>query len=62
MYPLNSYEKTNNILPLVSVIIVNRNGKKHLKECFKSLEKLNYPKEKYEVIMADNASSDDSVE
>ncbi len=55
-------EKTNNILPLVSVIIVNWNGKKHLKECFKSLEKLNYPKEKYEVIMADNASSDDSIE
>ncbi len=55
-------EKTNNILPLVSVIIVNWNGKKHLKECFKSLEKLNYPKEKYEVIMVDNASSDDSVD
>ncbi|CEG11354.1 hypothetical protein MSIBF_A140002 [groundwater metagenome] len=49
-------------LPFVSVIIVNWNGQKYLKECFESLEKLNYPKEKYEVIIADNASSDDSVE
>ncbi|ODS36260.1 MAG: hypothetical protein A7316_02775 [Candidatus Altiarchaeales archaeon WOR_SM1_86-2] len=49
-------------LPFVSVIVLNYNGKQHLKECFESLEKLNYPKDKYEVIMADNASSDGSVE
>lgn len=49
-------------LPFVSVIVVNYNGKEHLKDCFESLEKLNYPKDKYEVIMVDNASTDDSVE
>ncbi|CEG13936.1 hypothetical protein MSIBF_A730001 [groundwater metagenome] len=49
-------------LPLVSIIVLTYNGKGHLKECFESLENLNYPKDKYEVIMADNASSDGSVE
>ena len=54
--------KERETLPLVSIIIVNWNGKKWLKDCFESLEKLDYPKDKYEVIMGDNASSDDSVE
>lgn len=59
----NMYEKkTNKELPSVSIIIVNYNGKKYLKECFESLEKLNYPKDRYEVIMGDNASTDDSIE
>jgi len=48
-------------LPPVSIVILNYNGKHHLKECFESLYKLDYPKSKYEVIMGDNASSDDSV-
>ncbi len=48
--------------PFASIIVVNYNGKKYLEECFKSLENLNYPKDRYKVIMVDNASSDDSVE
>lgn len=48
--------------PFVSIIILNFNGKQWLKECFTSLENLNYPKDCYEVIMGDNASTDDSVE
>ncbi|PKP60188.1 MAG: hypothetical protein CVT89_00365 [Candidatus Altiarchaeales archaeon HGW-Altiarchaeales-2] len=51
----------NGELPFVSIIVLNYNCKKHLKECFESLERLNYSKEKYEVIMPDNASIDDSV-
>ncbi len=47
--------------PFASIIVLNYNGKKWLKECFESLEKLNYPRDKYEVIMVDNASFDDSV-
>ena len=54
--------KERETLPLVSIIIVNWNGKKWLKDCFESLEKLDYPKDKYEVIMGDNASTDDSVD
>lgn len=48
--------------PFISVIVLNYNGKKWLKDCFESLENLEYPKDKYEVIMGDNASTDDSVD
>lgn len=46
----------------VSFIIVNYNGKDHLKECFSTLNKLNYPKDKLEFIMVDNGSKDGSVQ
>jgi len=49
-------------LPPVSIIVLNYNGKKWLKACFDSVRKLNYPRNKYEVIMGDNASTDDSVD
>lgn len=49
-------------LPFVNIIVLNYNGKQHLRDCFESLEKLYYPKDKCEVIMVDNASTDDSVE
>ncbi len=45
---------------LVSVIVVNWNGKQHLEDCFSSLLKQDYPA--LEIIMVDNASSDWSVE
>ena len=47
-------------VPLVSIITVSYNGKKHLKEFLLSLRKLKYPK--FELILVDNNSSDDSVE
>lgn len=47
-------------LPLVSVIIVNFNGKTHLEKCLNSLNKVNY--EKFEIILVDNNSTDNSVE
>lgn len=47
--------------PYVSIIVVNLNGISYLKDCFESIGKLNYPKDRYEVIMGDNASSDNSV-
>lgn len=46
--------------PLVSVIIVNYNGKKYLLNCLKGVFANNYPN--YEVIMADNDSTDGSIE
>jgi GT2 family glycosyltransferase len=48
--------------PFVSIIIVNHNGKHYLQDCFNSIEQLDYPKEKLEVILVDNASSDGSIE
>lgn len=50
------------LFPSVSVVIANRNGVSHLKESLGSLEKLNYPKNKLEVIVVDNASTDGSSE
>ena len=44
---------------LVSVIIVNWNGKKWLKKCLDSL--LNQTYKQFEIILIDNASSDDSA-
>ena len=46
--------------PLVSVIVLNYNGKRFLKDCFESLKLQSYPN--YEVIFVDNASSDGSTQ
>lgn len=45
--------------PFVSVIIVNWNGRIHLEVCLDSLLKQTYPN--FEIILVDNASTDDSV-
>jgi GT2 family glycosyltransferase len=45
---------------LVSVIIVNYNGIRHLTDLFNSLRWLKY--KNYEILMVDNASTDESVE
>jgi GT2 family glycosyltransferase len=45
--------------PLVSILVLNYNGKKFLKACFDSLFESNYPN--YEVVLVDNKSTDDSV-
>ena len=46
--------------PLVSIIILNRNGLNHLQRLFKDFDKLtNYSN--YEIIIVDNASKDESV-
>jgi len=45
---------------LVSIIVLNYNGKDYLKECLSSLAKASF--KNFEIIFVDNASSDDSVE
>ena len=47
--------------PLVSIIIVNFNGKDLLKDCLKAVFKSSYPKKNFEVILVDNDSHDESV-
>lgn len=47
--------------PFVSVIVLNYNGLVFLDRCFSSLEQLSYPRDAFEVILVDNASSDRSV-
>jgi GT2 family glycosyltransferase len=48
------------IEPLVSILVLNYNGKKYLKECFDSLLKSAYSN--VELILVDNKSTDDSVD
>ena len=47
--------------PLISVIVLNYNGVAHLHECFASLVRLDYPRDRLELILVDNASTDSSV-
>lgn len=49
-------------LPRLTIVILNYNGQHHFPGCFGSLSKLDWPKEKLEVLLIDNGSSDGSVE
>ena len=48
--------------PVISICIVNYNGSKYLKACFDSIKKSEYPFERIETIMVDNASTDGSID
>jgi GT2 family glycosyltransferase len=48
--------------PFVSIIIPVKNAAAFLPNCLKSLNKLNYPREKYEVIISDSDSTDKTQE
>jgi GT2 family glycosyltransferase len=45
-----------------SVLIVNYNGRRHLDACLTALERQTAPRHRFEVVVVDNASSDDSRE
>ena len=45
----------------VSIVILNRNGKKYLQRCFDSIKK-NINNSNYEIIVVDNASNDGSLD
>jgi cellulose synthase/poly-beta-1,6-N-acetylglucosamine synthase-like glycosyltransferase len=47
--------------PFVSIIVVMRNEEEYIEECLKSLIQQDYPKEKYEIIVVDGESTDESV-
>jgi hypothetical protein len=47
-------------LPFVSVVVLNYNGAHYLPTCLDSLRKQSYPGDKYEVIVSDNGSTDES--
>ncbi len=52
----------NSALPFISIIIVNYNGKRYLEDCFNSLYAVDYPEDRREIILVDNASTDGSAE
>lgn len=47
--------------PFVSILIVNYNGRRYLDDCLTALAKQTYPRDRWEAILVDNASADDSV-
>ena len=48
--------------PFFSIIIPARNAENIIVRCLESLKKLNYPKEKYEIVIADSNSTDKTAE
>jgi N-acetylglucosaminyl-diphospho-decaprenol L-rhamnosyltransferase len=48
--------------PFVSVIVVNYNGRHFLAECLSALERQTLPRHRYEVLLIDNGSVDDSAD
>ena len=46
---------------LVSIIILNYNGREHLEACLSSLQDLEFPKQQSEIIVVDNGSTDGSL-
>ncbi len=49
-------------IPTVSVVVLNYNGLRHLETCFTSLMSLDYPRDRLELMLVDNGSSDGSLE
>jgi GT2 family glycosyltransferase len=60
--PVHGAELAEGDLPRAAITILNYNGRHHLERCFASLLALDYPRDKLEVILIDNASSDGSVD
>ncbi|MBI2547517.1 MAG: glycosyltransferase family 2 protein [Candidatus Aenigmarchaeota archaeon] len=50
------------VLPFVSVVVLNYNGERFIKDCLESLKNIDYDNDRFEVIVVDNASTDKSVE
>jgi glycosyltransferase involved in cell wall biosynthesis len=50
-----------NNLPFVSVIIPAFNEANNIGSCLEALQNLNYPRERYEIIVVDNGSTDETV-
>lgn len=57
---INQRAESDNVEPLVSILVLNYNGMQFLKQCFESLFKSEYSN--FEVVLVDNNSTDESVE
>jgi glycosyltransferase involved in cell wall biosynthesis len=55
---IDLYLTNNNMLPFVSVIVPVYNDKKRISICIEKLLNQTYPKDKYEIIIIDNNSTD----
>ena len=50
-----------NELPFISIIIAARNEERNIAQCIKSLSEQTYPEDKFEVIVTNDHSTDDTV-
>lgn len=50
------------MLPFVSVIIPTLNEERYIGKCLESIFNLDYPKNRYEIILVDNGSKDRTIE
>jgi len=48
--------------PFVSVVVLNYNGRRFLEDCLSSLTRLDYPPDRYELVLVDNVSRDGSAD
>jgi glycosyltransferase involved in cell wall biosynthesis len=51
----------NTTYPYVSIIIPVFNEEKYIKKCLESINNLKYPKDRYEIIIVDNGSTDNTA-
>ncbi|MCX7834109.1 MAG: glycosyltransferase [Ignavibacteria bacterium] len=49
---------TNKDFPFVSVVVAARNEEDNIRNCIKSLKNIDYPKDKYEIIIVNDRSTD----
>ena len=49
------------LYPEITISVINLDGENYLNDCLKSIEKLDYPQDKVEIIVVDNGSGDNSV-
>jgi GT2 family glycosyltransferase len=49
-------------LPRIAIVVLNYNGRQHLEPCFKSLLELDYPRDRFDLVLVDNGSVDGSLE
>ena len=59
---INGKDKKSSIKQGISIIIAARNEEKNLKTLFASLKQIKYPLEKFEIIIADDRSTDKTAE
>ncbi len=60
---LNNFrENKNKELPFVSVVVAARNEESNIRQCLESLNTLNYPQDKLEIIVVDDRSTDTTAE
>lgn len=55
-------QKNDSFLPSVSIIVAARNEEKNILNCLKSLHNLNYPREKLDIIIVNDQSTDRTKE